>query len=121
MLGWIGASRHAKLLAWWLWPRPGPFAGADPAGPHPRCGCASCTRADMTGELVFLHAGFGASAVPYHEGWELQRRLHERRVAGQIPDTCLLLEHEPVYTAGKRTGPADRPLGDPGAPVVDVD
>jgi lipoyl(octanoyl) transferase len=75
----------------------------------------------MTGELVFLHAGFGASAVPYHEGWELQRRLHERRVAGEIPDTCLLLEHEPVYTAGKRTEPADRPFGDPGAPVIDVD
>ncbi|HEY2578277.1 MAG TPA: lipoyl(octanoyl) transferase LipB [Streptosporangiaceae bacterium] len=75
----------------------------------------------MTGELVFLHAGFGASAVPYHQGWELQRELHERRVNGEIPDTCLLLEHEPVYTAGKRTGPADRPLGDPGAPVVDVD
>jgi len=77
--------------------------------------------ASMTGELVFVHAGFGASAMPYHQGWELQRHLHERRVAGEIPDTCLLLEHEPVYTAGKRTEPADRPLGDPGAPVVEVD
>jgi lipoyl(octanoyl) transferase len=75
----------------------------------------------MTGELVFLRAGFGTSAVPYHEGWQLQRELHERRVAGEIPDTCLLLEHEPVYTAGKRTEPADRPFGDPGAPVIDVD
>jgi lipoyl(octanoyl) transferase len=77
--------------------------------------------ADMTGELVFLHAGFGTSAVPYQQAWELQRQLHERRVAGEIPDTCLLLEHEPVYTAGKRTEPADRPLGNPGAPVIDVD
>jgi lipoyl(octanoyl) transferase len=33
----------------------------------------------------------------------------------------LLLEHPPVYTAGKRTRPLDRPLGDPGAPVIDVD
>ena len=77
--------------------------------------------ADMTRELVFAHAGFGSAAVPYLQGWELQRRLHEQRVADEIPDTCLLLEHQPVYTAGKRTEPADRPAGDPGAPVIDVD
>jgi len=53
--------------------------------------------------------------------WDLQRDLHARRVAGEIPDACLLLEHLPVYTAGKRTSPADRPVGDPGAPVIDVD
>jgi len=73
------------------------------------------------GELVFAHAGFGAGAVPYPEGWELQRRLHDRRASGQIPDTCLLLEHEAVYTAGRRTEPLDRPLADPGIPVIDVD
>jgi lipoyl(octanoyl) transferase len=77
--------------------------------------------ADVTGELVFVQAGFGAAAVPYLRGWELQRQVHQRRVDGEIPDTCLLLEHQPVYTAGKRTEPADRPLGDPGAPVIDVD
>ena len=77
--------------------------------------------ADVTGELVFAHLGFGAEAVPYLQGWELQRRLHEQRVAGEIPDTCLLLEHPAVYTAGKRTAPGDRPIGDPGAPVIDVD
>ena len=75
----------------------------------------------MSGELVFAHAGFGAAAVPYPQGWELQRLLHERRAGGEIPDTCLLLEHEPVYTAGKRTSPLDRPLTDPGIPVIDVD
>ena len=31
----------------------------------------------------------------------------------------MLLEHPPVYTAGKRTRPADRPVD--GTPVVDVD
>ncbi|MGH3391422.1 MAG: lipoyl(octanoyl) transferase LipB, partial [Actinomadura sp.] len=72
-------------------------------------------------ELVFVHAGFGTHAVPYERGWELQRRTHERRVTDAIPDTCLLLEHQPVYTAGKRTEPLDRPIGDPGAPVIDVD
>jgi lipoyl(octanoyl) transferase len=75
----------------------------------------------VNGELIYAHAGFGAGAVPYPEGWELQRRLHQRRATGAIPDTCLLLEHEAVYTAGKRTGPLDRPLTDPGIPVIDVD
>jgi lipoyl(octanoyl) transferase len=72
-------------------------------------------------ELVFSQVGFGPAAVPYLQGWELQRRVHEQRAAGEIPDTCLLLEHQPVYTAGKRTAPQDRPVGDPGAPVIDVD
>jgi len=72
-------------------------------------------------ELVYAHAGFGADAVPYMAGWDLQRAVHQRRVDGEIADVCLMLEHEPVYTAGKRTRPADRPLGDPGAPVVEVD
>ena len=72
-------------------------------------------------ELIFVRAGFGAAAVPYPRAWNEQRLLHERRVSGEIPDCCLLLEHPPVYTAGKRTGPLDRPVGDPGAPVIEVD
>jgi lipoyl(octanoyl) transferase len=36
-----------------------------------------------------------------------------------MPDTLLLLEHEPVYTAGRRTEPQDRPFD--GTPVIDVD
>src|SRR5213078_1652835 len=45
--------------------------------------------------------------------------LHTRRVAGEIPDTVLLLEHPSVYTAGKRTEPHERPMD--GTPVIDVD
>ncbi|MFJ2029200.1 lipoyl(octanoyl) transferase LipB [Streptosporangium sp. NPDC087985] len=56
---------------------------------------------------------------PYEQAWDLQRRIHARRVAGEIPDTCLLLEHAPVYTAGKRTAPNERPTD--GTPVIDVD
>ena len=75
----------------------------------------------MHSELVFARLGTGADAVEYLRAWEIQRQVHAQRVAGQIPDTCLLLEHQPVYTAGKRTTPLDRPAGDPGAPVIDVD
>lgn len=59
--------------------------------------------------------------VPYQEAWSEQRRLHAARVAGETPDTVMLLEHEPVYTAGKRTEPHERPLPGVGAPTIDVD
>jgi lipoyl(octanoyl) transferase len=72
----------------------------------------------MSEDLVYV--GFGAP-VEYREGWDLQRRIHARRVADEVTDSCLLLQHEPVYTAGKRTRASDRPFGDPGAPVIDVD
>jgi lipoyl(octanoyl) transferase len=66
-------------------------------------------------ELRVVRAG----TVPYEEAWERQRELHAARVAGEGPDTLLLLEHPSVYTAGKRTEPHERPLD--GTPVVDVD
>lgn len=65
--------------------------------------------------MVFERLGL----VPYEEAWDLQRRRHAARAADEIPDTVLLLEHPPVYTAGKRTEPMDRPLD--GTPVIDVD
>lgn len=68
-----------------------------------------------------MRAGFGPAAVAYEPALRMQRTLHARRASGEIPDTCLLLEHESVYTAGRRTGPLDRPVGDPGAPVIEVD
>ena len=69
--------------------------------------------------LVYVHAGFGEQAVPYEPAWAEQRRVHAQRLAGEIPDTVLLLEHQPVYTAGKRTARYERPVD--GTPVVDVD
>jgi lipoate-protein ligase B len=50
--------------------------------------------------------------IPYRDGVELQGRLRERRQADEIPDLLLVLEHPPVYTKGKRTTPADLPLGE---------
>ena len=46
--------------------------------------------------------------VDYREAWQLQREIATERVAGG-PDTLLLLQHPPVYTAGKRTLPEERP------------
>ncbi|MFI5895959.1 lipoyl(octanoyl) transferase LipB [Actinoplanes sp. NPDC051513] len=68
-----------------------------------------------TSTLTVLRPGL----VDYREAWTEQRRLHDAVVAGDQPDTVLLLEHPSVFTAGKRTEPADRPMD--GTPVVDVD
>jgi lipoyl(octanoyl) transferase len=63
--------------------------------------------------------GYGEDAVEYLRAWDLQRELHARRVADEIEDTVLFLEHPFVFTAGKRTEPQDRPAE--GTPVVEVD
>jgi lipoyl(octanoyl) transferase len=39
--------------------------------------------------------------VRYADGLELQAELVARRQAGEIPDTLLLLEHDPVITLGR--------------------
>lgn len=63
--------------------------------------------------------GLPPGPVGFMEGWELQRRLHAEVVAGERPNTLLLLEHQAVYTAGKMTQPEERPRDS--APVVDID
>jgi lipoyl(octanoyl) transferase len=60
----------------------------------------------------------GRRLVPYQEAWDEQRRHHADVVDG-APDRVILVEHESVYTAGKRTASWDRPQDD--TPVVDVD
>ena len=37
----------------------------------------------------------------YDEVWILQKEIQAQRIAGEIEDTLLLVEHEPVYTLGK--------------------
>ncbi len=66
-------------------------------------------------ELHIVRAG----TVAYEDAWARQREIHAEVVAGTRPPTALLLEHPPVYTAGKRTEAFERP--DDGTPVVDVD
>ena len=45
--------------------------------------------------------------VPYGPANEAMHRLAERRLAGEIPDTVVLLEHAPVFTAGRRAKPEE--------------
>ena len=64
--------------------------------------------------------------IEYREALDLQHRLRAARQAGAIPDTLLLLEHDPVYTRGRRSDAADLPMRedwyrDRGIDVVDVD
>ena len=59
-------------------------------------------------ELWVAHLG----RLPYGEALALQERVRERRQAGEIPDALLVLEHPPVYTKGRRTEPADLPMGE---------
>ncbi|MGH3622506.1 MAG: lipoyl(octanoyl) transferase LipB [Sciscionella sp.] len=75
----------------------------------------SCRAAGTPLEIRWL------GTVDYQDAWQMQRELAERRAddtdAGT--DTLLLLEHPPVYTAGKRTSDDERPSD--GTPVIDVD
>src|SRR4051794_35371787 len=103
------------------WSRPSPTgrgrpptgSSADPTAPRSRPasspgGCASGPAPSRGGraddgprlvrvtELRVVRAG----TVPYEEAWARQREIHAARVAGEAPDTLLLLEHPSVYTAG---------------------
>ena len=69
--------------------------------------------------MRIVHLGFAPDHVDYGDAWERQREIHAEVAEGRGPDTVLLLEHAPVYTAGKRTEPHERPLD--GTPVIDVD
>ena len=43
--------------------------------------------------------------VPYGEAYAWMHDMAERRARGEVPDTLILLEHPPVYTAGRRSDP----------------
>ena len=57
--------------------------------------------------------------VEYREALALQESLRAQRQAGEAGDVLLLLEHDPVYTRGRRSEPGELPV-DTGIPVVDV-
>ena len=54
----------------------------------------------------------GPAPVPYRDALERQRNLQRRRQAGEIPDTLILLEHNPVITIGRGSRDAADLLAD---------
>lgn len=57
--------------------------------------------------------------VKYETAWAMQREIHQE-IADEIrPNTLLLLEHPPIFTAGRRTLASERPVD--GSKVIDVD
>ena len=70
-----------------------------------------------------LDLDLGSRLVPYREAWDLQRRVHGEVAAARRGPTLILVEHESVYTVGRRTHSWERPTSDnvEGVPVIDVD
>jgi lipoyl(octanoyl) transferase len=68
---------------------------------------------------VFETVGLAPNFVDYEDAWQLQRSVHAEIASGTRPETVLLLEHDSVFTAGKRTEDSERPTD--GTPVIDVD
>jgi lipoyl(octanoyl) transferase len=73
-------------------------------------------------ELWVCHLG----TVEYREALALQERLRDARQRDELPDLMLLLEHWPVYTRGRRSGPGELPMGEDwyrmqGIDVVETD
>ena len=59
--------------------------------------------------------------LSYRAAWDLQVSVLEARIRGEVPDTLLLVEHDPVFTVG-RARDAGENLLDPGdIEVVEVE
>jgi lipoate-protein ligase B len=72
----------------------------------------------VTPELWVCHLG----VVDYREAWDLQERVRAARQEGELPDVLLTLEHPPVYTKGRRSGPGELPMAEAhGIDVVETD
>ncbi len=64
--------------------------------------------------------------IRYQDAWDRQHELVTDRVAGRVPDTLLLLEHDPVLTLGRNSDPdhiraSNEELAARGVPVVRVE
>ena len=57
--------------------------------------------------------------IDYLSAWQMQKEIQENVINNIEPNTLLILQHPSVYTAGRRTEIADRPLDN--TPVIDVD
>jgi lipoyl(octanoyl) transferase len=73
-------------------------AAKDRAGP--------CNDSSMSEEVLVVRCGL----VPYDEALVAQRWLRDAREDGSVPDVLMLLEHQPVYTRGRRSTPEELPM-----------
>lgn len=75
----------------------------------------------MRDRPTFEYLGLGAESFlsDYQRTWDYQRAVHADVARGFRPDHVIFVEHTPVYTAGHRTEPHERPVD--GTPVIDVD
>jgi lipoyl(octanoyl) transferase len=69
--------------------------------------------------VEFMEVALAPNYIGYEDAWELQKSIHSEVAKGQRQSTVLLLEHLPVYTAGKRTDVIELPKD--GTPVIETD
>jgi lipoyl(octanoyl) transferase len=73
-------------------------------------------------ELWVCHLG----TLEYRSALVLQERIRDARIAGELPDVLLTLDHWPVYTRGRRSDAGELPMGEDwylmqGIDIVDTD
>jgi lipoyl(octanoyl) transferase len=61
----------------------------------------------VSAEILVVRCGL----LPYEEGLAAQRRVESARQEGAIPDVLLLMEHQPVYSRGRRSTADELPMG----------
>ncbi len=76
----------------------------------------------MSAELWVCQLG----TVEYRAALALQQQIRAAREHDLVPDVLLMLEHPPVYTRGRRSGPGELPMGEQwyaaqGIDIVDTD
>ena len=57
--------------------------------------------------------------IDFEQALTIQRKVHQEVVEELSPSTLILLQHQPVFTAGRRTLANERPID--GSKVIDVD
>lgn len=62
-----------------------------------------------------------AGRMGYLDAHALQLRVLDDRIAGRIGDTAIVVEHDPVFTVGRKRGAAQNVLTPGEVPVIEVE
>ncbi|WP_245306693.1 lipoyl(octanoyl) transferase LipB, partial [Acidipropionibacterium timonense] len=93
-----------------------------PRTPHVVDGAVPSGWVDHPEGLEFEYLGIAdepPTRSPYRPTWDHQRQVHDEVASHRRPSTVIYVEHDPVYTAGRRTRPEAYPFD--GTEVVPVD